>query len=123
MKEYKILIVDDEPYVVKALEFVLRKAGFTTLSAMDGVEALSVVEEHRPHVIFLDIMMPRKDGYEVCRELKQHPDYKDIYVIILSAKGQEIDKRMGLEAGANEYIVKPFSPVKIVEMVKEILKV
>lgn len=117
----RILIADDEPYILRSLSFVLQKEGFEVETACDGEEALEKVRQFKPKILFLDIMMPLEDGYEVCEELKSAPDTKDIYVIMLTAKGQIIDKKRGLEVGADEYITKPFSPREIVNKVKEII--
>lgn len=117
----KILVVDDEPFVVRSLTFVLGKHGYETLSARDGKQALKLVEEERPDLLFLDLMMPQINGYDVCRQIRSNPEWKDVYIIMLTAKGQERDRKKGLEAGANEFMVKPFSPSKVIERVKEIL--
>ena len=118
---HRILIVDDEPFILRSLSFVFRREGFEVFEALDGVEAMEAIREERPSVVFLDLMMPRKDGYAVCREVKQDPELEGTYVIILTAKGQESDRDRGLAAGANEYITKPFSPSRIVQRVREIL--
>jgi len=117
----RILIADDEPYILRSLSFVLQKEGFEIETACDGVETLEKALQFKPKILFLDIMMPLEDGYEVCEELKSAPDTKDIYVIMLTAKGQIIDKKRGLEVGTDEYITKPFSPREIVNKVKEII--
>lgn len=121
MVKKKILIVDDDPNIVRSLAFVLGKEGFDVSSATNGEEALVKVRESKPDLMFLDVMMPKKNGYEVCREIKAAPDLKDIYIIMLSAKGQETDKTMGLSFGANEFMTKPFSPVGVVGKVRELL--
>ncbi len=117
----KILIVDDEPHLVRSLSFVLIKEGYEVTSATNGEEALQKIREAKPDLIFLDVMMPKKDGYEVCAEIKSSPVMKDIYVIMLTAKGQEADRTRGISAGANEFLTKPFSPVAMVARVKELL--
>ncbi|KUK98501.1 MAG: Response regulator receiver protein [Atribacteria bacterium 34_868] len=117
----RILIADDEPYILRSLSFVLQKEGFEIETACDGEEALEKARQFRPKILFLDIMMPLEDGYEVCEKLKSAPDTKDIYIIMLTAKGQIIDKKRGLEVGTDEYITKPFSPREIVDKVKEII--
>lgn len=120
MNNFPILIADDEPYVLRSLSFVLRKAGYNVETARDGQEALEKIKECRPKVLFLDIMMPKKNGYEVCAELKANPDLNDIHVIMLSAKGQTSDRQIGMQAGADEYMTKPFSPRQVITRVKEI---
>ena len=121
MSAKNILVVDDEPNVVLSLTFVLKKEGFALHSAADGAEAIEKVRQSKPDLLFLDVMMPRKNGYEVCRELKQSPDFKDIYIIMLTAKGQEADREMGLSVGADEFITKPFEVHNIISRAKAIL--
>lgn len=121
MSEKKILVVDDEPNVIKTLTFVLKKEGYDISSAMDGEEAIAKVRESKPSLMFLDVMMPKKNGYEVCRELKNDANFSDIHIVMLSAKGQEGDREKALNMGANEYMTKPFSPVMVVGRVKELL--
>jgi DNA-binding response OmpR family regulator len=117
----KILVVDDEPNVVRTLTFVLKKEGYDVASAANGEEALVQAREFKPSLMFLDVMMPGKNGYEVCQELKSDAGTRDIHIIILSAKGQEADKEKSLSSGANEFITKPFSPIEVVGRVKQIL--
>ena len=117
----KILIVDDEPFIIRSLEFVLRKEGYDIATASNGEEAMSAIRESKPRLLFLDVMMPKKNGYEVCEEVKGDPDLRDIHIVMLSAKGQQADKEKGLSVGADEFINKPFSPSQVVSRVKEIL--
>jgi len=117
----RILVVDDEPSIVRPLAFVLEKSGHEVLTAANGEEGLNVADAEKPDLIFLDVMMPKKNGYEVCRELKHHPELKDIYVIILTARGVELDEQEKQHIGADEYMSKPFSPIRIVEHVNTIL--
>ena len=117
----KILIVDDEPFIIRSLEFVLRKEGYDIATASNGEEAMSAIRESKPRLLFLDVMMPKKNGYEVCEEVKGDPGLRDIHIVMLSAKGQQADKEKGLSVGADEFITKPFSPSQIVSRVKEIL--
>jgi len=121
MSEKKILVVDDEPHILRSLTFVLKKEGYDVSSATNGEEALAKIRESKPSLMFLDVMMPKKNGYEVCQEVKGDPGLNDIYIIMLTAKGQEADREKGLSLGADEFITKPFSPMKIVERVREIL--
>jgi len=121
MLRKKVLIVDDDPNLIKALGWVLRKEGYEFDAAEDGEEALAKVKETQPGVILLDIMMPRKSGYQVCEEVKSSPAGDDINIVILSAKSQQADREKGMACGANEYITKPFSPQTIVNKVKELL--
>ena len=117
----KILVVDDEPSIVRPLAFVLEKSGYEVLTAANGEEGLRVAEAERPDLIFLDVMMPKKNGYEVCKELKGNPELQQIYVIILTARGVELDEQEKQEVKADEYMSKPFSPIRIVEHVNTIL--
>jgi DNA-binding response OmpR family regulator len=117
----KVLVVDDEPFILRSLGFVLERAGLTVATARNGEEALTALRDERPRLVILDVMMPRRNGYEVCEIIKGDPDLRDTYVILLTAKGQESARDRGLVAGADEYMTKPFSPSKIVERVREIL--
>ena len=117
----RILVVDDEPFILRSLTFVLRKQGLEVIEARDGVEAMAKIRDHRPELVFLDVMMPRKNGYEVCTEVKGDPELMDTHIIMLTAKGQDSDREKGLSIGADEYMTKPFSPSKITERVREIL--
>ena len=117
----KILVVDDEPSIVRPLTFVLEKSGHQVFTAGNGEEGLEVAQIERPDLIFLDVMMPKKNGYEACKELKNHPDLKDVYVIILTARGVELDEQERQQVQADEYMAKPFSPIRIVEHVNTIL--
>jgi DNA-binding response OmpR family regulator len=114
----RVLVVDDEPFILRSLSFVLQRAGFEVLQARDGDEALEALRDHHPQVCLLDVMMPRRSGYEVCEIVKGDPDLCDIHVIMLTAKGQEVARERGLAAGCDEYLTKPFSPSLIVEKVK-----
>jgi DNA-binding response OmpR family regulator len=122
----KILIVDDEVHIRALLEQALEDledAGVELFLARDGEEGLRYAREEKPDLMFLDIMMPKKNGYEVCEEIKQDPDLKDIYIIILTAKGQVTDRVRGEEVQANEYITKPFNPDEILQKASYILSV
>ncbi len=121
MPSNRILVVDDEPFILRSLLFILKKEGYQVASATDGDEALAQIAREKPDLVFLDVMMPKKDGYEVCRILKGDPALSDIYVILLTAKGQTKDREKGIDVGADEYITKPFSPSSVVEKVRAIL--
>ncbi len=116
----RVLIVDDDPNLLKSLTFVLNKEGYVTDSAADGEEALIKINDHKPDIVFLDIMMPIKNGYEVCQELKGNPKTSDIHIVMLTAKGQETDKAKAMDNNADEFITKPFSPIMIVGRLKEL---
>jgi DNA-binding response OmpR family regulator len=121
MPDKRILVVDDEPNVVRTLTYVLKKEGYEVSSAVNGEEALARVRELKPSLMFLDVMMPKKNGYEVCQELKNDSSFSDIHIVMLSAKGQESDKAKALSMGANEFMTKPFSPLGVIGRVKELL--
>ena len=117
----KVLVCDDEPYIVESVSYVVRKAGYEVVVAEDGLEALNAVKREKPDLVFLDIMMPKLSGYEVCRQLKEDPTTKSAYVVMLTARGQEEDERRALEMGADEFMTKPFSPRKMRAKLDEIL--
>jgi DNA-binding response OmpR family regulator len=119
--ERKILVVDDEPNVVRSLTFVLEKEGYDVSSAVNGEEALAKIQEIRPKLVFLDVMMPKKNGYEVCKEVKDNSSLSDTHIIMLTAKGQETDREKGFGAGADEFMTKPFSLMAVVDRVKRLL--
>ena len=120
VENQKILVVDDDPNLTRSVTFILQKEGYQVDVATNGEEALAKIRQSKPRLIFLDVMMPKKNGYEVCLEIKGDPELSDIYVIMLTAKGQERDREKGLEMGADEFISKPFSPKAIVERTKEL---
>ena len=117
----KILVADDEPYVLRSIEYTLSRAGYAVTTAVDGAEALSKINSIDPDLVFLDIQMPKMDGNEVCKAVRQDPAKKDLYIIVITAKGQESERLFSLECGASEYITKPYSPRRMLERVKEIL--
>ncbi|MFQ5480175.1 MAG: response regulator [Thermodesulfobacteriota bacterium] len=121
-KGYKILVVDDEEDILNLLDYTLSRAGFTVLTAKDGPEALELALASGPSLIVLDIMLPDMDGTDVLKRLKEGEATRDIPVIMLTAKGDEIDKIVGLELGAEDYVTKPFSPREFILRVKAVLK-
>jgi len=123
MEKKKILIADDNENIRDALTYLLEDEGYALSMAKDGSDALKKVREFHPDILFLDIMMPEMNGYEVCRVIKSDPKLKNIYVIMLTAKGQVAEQERGKEVGADEYIVKPFSPMEILSKIKNILDV
>lgn len=116
-----ILVVEDEPNIVLSLQFLMKKAGFEVRVANDGEEALSLVQERAPDLILLDVMIPKRDGFDVCQTIRANPDWKDVYIILLTAKGREVDREKGIALGANDYVTKPFSTRDLTEKVKLIL--
>ena len=123
MHKGKILVVDDEVYILHILEFSLGAEGFEVITANNGELAVEKAKQERPNLIILDIMMPVLDGYETCRRLKREVETKDIPVVLLTAKGRDVDKRLGFEVGAVDYVVKPFSPSRLIERIEEIIGV
>jgi DNA-binding response OmpR family regulator len=99
----------------------MKKAGFDVRVARDGEEALMAVEERAPDLILLDVMIPKRDGYDVCQTIRANPEWSDIVIIMLTAKGREVDREKGIALGANDYVTKPFSTRDLTEKVKQIL--
>lgn len=122
---YKILIVDDEPNILilmeQALEKLEEEADVELLTATNGAEALDLIKEKQPNLVFLDVMMPKMSGLEVCNLVKNELGMTDIYIIMLTAKGQEFDKKSGIAVGANLYMTKPFRPKEVLAKSREIL--
>lgn len=120
----KILIADDEPFIRALLEETLEDfedKGVTLLIARDGQETLNLAQKERPDLVFLDVMMPHMSGYDVCEHIKKDKALSSIYVILLTARGQEVDKERGMDVGADEYITKPFDPDLIIRRAQEVL--
>jgi two-component system alkaline phosphatase synthesis response regulator PhoP len=113
----QILIADDAPHIARSLSFVLQKEGFSVDVANTGEEALKKIREKRPKAVFLDIVMPKMTGLDICKEIKTDPALKDTYIIILTAKGGDMDRQECMSAGADEYMTKPFSPSEVLERV------
>jgi phosphate regulon transcriptional regulator PhoB len=118
----KILVVDDEPDAVELIEFNLKAAGFDVVTAKDGAEALKKARQVLPQLILLDLMLPEVDGLEVCKILRRDPETQAIPIIMVTAKAAEIDRVLGLELGADDYVTKPFSPRELVLRVKRLLR-
>lgn len=116
-----ILVVEDEPNIVLSLQFLMKKAGFEVRVARDGEEALAAVEERAPDLMLLDVMIPKRDGYDVCQTVRANPAWQDVYIIMLTAKGREVDREKGIALGANDYVTKPFSTRDLTEKVKQLL--
>ena len=122
MTQKKILIADDNENIREALTYLLEDEGYKLWLAKDGAETLTKARDIRPDILFLDIMMPVMNGYEVCKIIKNDPALKGIYVIMLTAKGQVAEQERGRSAGADEYIVKPFSPMEVLAKIKKIFQ-
>lgn len=118
---HRILIVDDEPNIVLALELLMKKEGFEVHTVDDGEKAFHAVREFLPDLVLLDIMMPKMDGYEVCQRIRSDASMKSVRIVMLTAKGREVEKEKGLALGADSYITKPFSTREVVSKVKELL--
>ncbi|MGI6622070.1 MAG: response regulator transcription factor [Acetivibrionales bacterium] len=118
----KILIADDEKALRLLIAGTLEIGNYNILEADNGIQALEMVKRERPDLVILDVMMPGMSGYEVCKRIKTNPDFQDIKVLILTAKGQQSEKEAAWEALADFYLSKPFSPVELLNMVEEIMK-
>jgi len=118
----KILIADDEPNIVAALEFLLQRSGYEVLLAQDGESALKQVEQHLPDLVLLDVMMPLKSGYEVCQRMRERAAWRHIKIIMLSAKGREAEVNKGLSLGANLYVTKPWSNKDLIAKIEQLLE-
>ena len=121
MKQATILVVDDEPFICRSLTFVLRKDNYRVFEARNGEEALAAIREHKPDLVFLDVMMPKMNGFQVTEHVRADRALDGVKIILLTAKGQECDREVGKTAGANDYMTKPFSPSKILDRAREIL--
>jgi len=117
-----ILVIDDEPELVKLLDYNLSKAGYLVISAKDGESGLAAARKHAPDAIILDIMMPGVDGWEVCKRLRQDPATAALPLLMLTAKGEEGDRVLGLELGADDYVTKPFGVRELIARVKALLR-
>lgn len=117
-----ILVADDEPNIVLSLEFLLTQAGFRVRTAADGEAALAAITEEPPDLVLLDVMIPGRDGYAVCQEIRSNPAWRDVRIIMLTAKGGEIQREKGLSLGADEYVTKPFSTRDLVDRIRRMLE-
>jgi DNA-binding response OmpR family regulator len=118
----EILIVDDEPDVVVPIQFLMEQQGYRVMTAERGEDALDLIYQYKPDLVLLDIMLPGIDGYEVCEIIRLNPDFRDVKIIFLTAKGRESEIAKGLALGADAYISKPFSNTTLVARVKELLE-
>ena len=124
MEDLKLLIVDDEPHIRMLLEQTLEDLedeDVELFMASNGQEAFDIIQKETPQLVFLDVMMPKMNGFDVCQKVKKELNMDNIYIILLTAKGQDMDKEKGLAVGANEYMTKPFDPDTIMEKAMEIL--
>lgn len=117
----KVLIVDDEPNIVTSLEFVMKQEGFDVAMAMDGEAALDAMTTFAPDLVLLDIVMPKKDGFEVCQVIRANARWQDVKLVMVTARAREADREKGLALGADAYVTKPFATKELVQLVKDLL--
>jgi len=122
MPNMSLLVVEDDTDILNLLTYNLQVAGFDVLTSQEGYEALSLAKRHHPDLVILDLMIPGLDGFEVCKEMKRQEDTKNIPVIMLTARGEEVDRIVGLELGADDYVVKPFSPRELILRIRAVLR-
>ena len=116
-----ILVVEDEPNIVLSLEFLMKRAGYEVRVARDGEEALAEVARQIPDLVLLDVMIPKRDGYDVCQTIRANPQWSDIRIIMLTAKGRDVEREKGLALGADDYVTKPFSTRDLTDKVRQFL--
>ena len=120
----KVLIVDDEPFIRLLLQQTLEELedeGIELITADNGESALDIIRSETPEIVFLDVMMPKMNGFDVCNAVKNDLKISDVYIVLLTAKGQEFDRQRGIEAGADMYMTKPFNPDQVLEKAREVL--
>jgi twitching motility two-component system response regulator PilH len=123
MVSTKILVVEDSPTYLRQIAHLLKEEGFEIITAVDGEDALEKTVKENPHLIVLDVILPKKNGFQVCRQLKTSPDTQDIKILMLTSKSQDSDRYWGLKQGADDYMTKPFDDVELVTNVNKLLKV
>ena len=116
-----VLIVDDEPNILLSLQFLMKKAGYDVRTATDGEQALAEIARAKPNVVLLDVMMPKLDGFTVCQRIRATPEWQDVRIIMLTARGRDVEREKGLGLGANDYITKPFSTKDAIDRVAAVL--
>ena len=117
-----VLIADDEKNILISLEFLMKREGYNVVVARDGQEAVDAIFKVQPDLVLLDVMMPKKTGLDVCQEVRANPDFKDMFILMLTAKGRDTDIAKGLAMGANDYIIKPFSTRELAQKVRDMLE-
>jgi DNA-binding response OmpR family regulator len=120
-EQASILIVDDEPNILLSLQFLMKKAGYDVRTAMDGEQALAEIARAKPNVVLLDVMMPKLDGFTVCQRIRATPEWHDVRIIMLTARGRDVERDKGLALGADDYITKPFSTNDAIDRVAALL--
>ena len=118
----KVLVADDEPSIVTALEFMLRQSGYEVMVAHDGAQALQALASFAPDLVLLDLMMPLVSGYEVCQRMRERPEWRHIKIVMLSARGRDVEVSKGVSLGADLYVTKPFSNAELVAKIGALLK-
>jgi two-component system, OmpR family, alkaline phosphatase synthesis response regulator PhoP len=116
-----VLIVDDEPNIVLSLQFLMKKAGFDVRTARDGEEALAEIARAAPDLVLLDVMMPKRDGFDVCQTVRANPAWQGIRIVLLTAKGRDVEREKGLALGADDYVTKPFSTRDVLERIEKLV--
>ncbi len=117
----RVLVVDDEPNILLSLEFLMAQAGYEVSTAADGEAALQAIEAARPDVVLLDVNIPKRNGYQVCETIRANPAWGHVRVVMITAKGRDVEREKGLALGADDYIIKPFSTHEVVAKVAEVL--
>ena len=120
-KRSSVLVVDDEPNIVLSLQFLMNKAGYDVRTAKDGDEAMAEITRAAPDLVLLDVMMPKQDGFTICEKIRANPDWKDMRIIMLTARGRDVERDKGLALGADDYITKPFSTKDALARVQALL--
>ena len=120
-KPPSVLIVDDEPNIVLSLQFLMKKNGFEVRTAKDGEEAMAEISRAAPDLVLLDVMMPKIDGFSICKQIRANPEWKDMRIIMLTARGRDVEREKGLALGADDYITKPFSTKDAIARVEAVL--
>ncbi|AYE33143.1 response regulator transcription factor [Clostridium septicum] len=122
MAHERVLVVDDESHIVELISYNLINAGYDVITANNGCDAIKIAKDEKPSLVLLDLMLPGMDGFDVCKEIKGNKELKNTSIIMLTAKGEELDKILGLELGADDYITKPFSIRELLARVKAVLR-
>jgi len=117
----RVLIADDEPNIVISLEFLMQRNGYEVMTAPDGEQVLRLLDTFRPHLVLLDIMLPLRNGFEVCQRIRANPEWKDTRIVMLTAKGREVEVTKGLALGADIYVTKPFSTKELLANIRQLL--
>ena len=120
-KTQTVLIVDDEPNILLSLQFLMKKSGYDVRTAKDGEEAWAEISRSAPDLVLLDVMMPKIDGFSICERIRANPAWKDVRIIMLTARGREVEREKGLALGADDYITKPFSTKDAIDRIEAVL--